>query len=59
MSSFTVFLVGFLILIGGLVYGAFLAGVPPQWIGAGAVVMLGIGIVVGAIRVLRRDERGR
>ncbi len=45
MSSFAAYLIGFLIIIAGLVYGAYLLGVPRQWIIVGVVVLLGIGLV--------------
>ena len=48
--SFAIYLVGFAILIGGLAYAASLAGVDRQWIVAGVLVLLGIGIARGAIR---------
>ncbi len=44
-QNFTIYLIGFIILIGGLAYGAFLAGVPPVWIGVGVVCLVGIGIL--------------
>jgi len=52
MSSFVTYIVGFLIIIAGLVYGAHLLGVPRHWMIVGVVVLLGIGIVkaVGTTR---------
>ncbi len=52
MSSFLAYILGFLIIIAGLVYGAHLAGVPQRWIIVGVIVLLGVGIVkaVGATR---------
>lgn len=55
MSSFALYLVGMLILIGGLAYGAFLAGLAPQWIAVGVVVLLGLGIVKAVARTRRPD----
>ena len=55
MSSFALYLVGMLVLIGGLAYGASLAGVPTQWIAVGVVVLLGIGIVGGVSKTRRKD----
>ena len=43
--SFAIYLIGFLILIGGLVYGATLLHVATHWIVVGAVVLLGLGLV--------------
>jgi hypothetical protein len=55
MSSFALYLVGMLVIIGGLAYGASLAGVPVQWIAVGVVVLLGIGIVTAVSKTRRRD----
>lgn len=55
MSSFALYLIGMLIVIGGLAYGASLAGLPTQWIAVGVVVLLGIGIVTGVSKTRRRD----
>ncbi|HVR97523.1 MAG TPA: hypothetical protein VMW27_12975 [Thermoanaerobaculia bacterium] len=44
-SSFGVYLIGFILVVVGLAYGASLAGVPPTWIGVGVIVLLGIGIL--------------
>lgn len=48
-SNFFVYLIGFVIIIGGLAWAAFMAGAPPVWIAAGALVLLGIGIL-GAVK---------
>ena len=55
VSSLSIFIVGFIILIAGLAYGANLAGVPPQWIAVGAVVLAGIGVVMGVSRTRMKD----
>ena len=55
MSSFALYLVGMLVLIGGLAYGASLAGLSTQWIAVGVVVLLGIGVVTAVSKTRRRD----
>jgi hypothetical protein len=55
MSSFSIYLVGMFVLIGGLAYGAHLAGLAPQWIAVGVVVLLGLGIVKEVSRTRRPD----
>lgn len=55
MSSLTIFIIGFIIVIGGLAYGASLAGLPPQWIAVCAVVLAGIGIVMGVSKTRMKD----
>ena len=55
VSSLAIFIIGFIILIGGLAYGANLAGMPPQWIAVCAVVLAGIGVVMGVSRTRMKD----
>jgi hypothetical protein len=55
VSSLAIFIIGFVIVIAGLAYGANLAGMPPQWIGVMAVVLAGIGIVMGVSRTRMKD----
>ena len=45
--SFGLYSIGFAIVIGGLIYAAYLLHVPAQWIAVGAVILLGIGILTG------------
>lgn len=45
MSAFMLYVLGFLILLGGLIYGAYLLNVPQTWIGVGALVMVGLGVM--------------
>jgi hypothetical protein len=56
MSSFGLYLIGFIILIAGLAYAAYLVGAPPVWIGVGAIILIGFGIISGVARTRRRDE---
>lgn len=56
MASFLLYLLGTLVLIGGLIYVAWLLHVPAVWIGAGAIVVLGLGIL-GAAKNLGRNRR--
>jgi hypothetical protein len=44
-STSAAYLVGYLIVIAGLAYAAHLAHVPTAWIGAGVLVLLGIGVL--------------
>ena len=55
MSSFALYLIGMIVVIGGLAYIAVLAHVPNQWIVGGVVVLLGLGIV-GAVTKTRRKD---
>ncbi len=55
MSSLAIWIIGFIVLIGGLAYGANLSGLSPQWIGVMCVVLAGIGIVMGVSRTRTKD----
>jgi len=54
--SFGLYILGYLIVIGGLVYGATLLHVPTRWIVVGAVVLAGLGIVTGVKATRERDS---
>lgn len=53
--SFGIYLVGYVILILGLALGANLLNVPAQWIGIGALCLIGIAIVHGVASTRQRD----
>jgi peptidoglycan/LPS O-acetylase OafA/YrhL len=53
--SFGLYAIGFAVMIGGLTYGAYLVHVPTHWIVAGAVVLLGAGILSG-VRATRQKD---
>jgi hypothetical protein len=54
--SFALYVLGYLILIGGLMFGATLMHVPTRWIVAGAIVMAGLGIVTGVKATRQKDS---
>jgi hypothetical protein len=53
--SFTIYLIGYLILIIGLAIGAHLLHMPPRWIGVGVIILAGLGILSGVARTRQRD----
>ena len=53
--SFAIYLVGTLIIVAGLVYGAHLAHVPRPWIIVAALIVLGLGIMAGAKSTRMKD----
>lgn len=55
MSAFSMYVIGFLILLAGLGYGAYLLDVPPTWIGVGALVLIGIGVMSAVSRTKMKD----
>lgn len=55
MSAFALYVFGFIVLLGGLIYGAHLLHVPQTWIIVGALVMIGFGIMSAVARTKQRD----
>ncbi|MDQ6828079.1 MAG: hypothetical protein M3081_04345 [Gemmatimonadota bacterium] len=55
MSAFGTYLLGFLILIMGLAMAAYWLNVAPMWIGIGAVVMIGLGVILATQRTKMKD----
>ena len=53
--SFVIYIVGFLLVIGGLIYGATIVHLPLHWIVVGAVVLLGAGILTGVKATRQKD----
>jgi len=55
MSSFATYLIGYLILIGGLAGAAYLLNIPTVWIVVGIVVLIGAGVLSATSRTKMRD----
>jgi hypothetical protein len=55
MSAFTLYVFGFVVLLLGLVYGAYLLHIPHAWIGVGALVMIGLGVMSAVSHTKHRD----
>jgi len=53
--SFGIYAIGFAIMIGGLMHGAYLAHMPGHWIAVGGIVLLGVGILSGVKATRQRD----
>ena len=56
--SFGLYSIGFAIVIGGLIYAAWLMHIPAHWIAVGAVVLLGVGILTGVKATRQKDPVG-
>ena len=54
--SFGLYVIGYLIVIGGLTYGATLMHVPTRWIVVGVIVLAGLGIVTGVKATRQKDS---
>ena len=53
--SFGIYVIGLIILLGGLIYGATLVHMPSHWIVMGALVVVGFGIL-SAVRATRQKD---
>jgi hypothetical protein len=56
--SFGIYSIGFVLVIGGLIYGAYLMHVPAHWIAVGAIILLGLGILTGVKATRQKDPAG-
>jgi hypothetical protein len=54
--SFGLYILGYLIVIGGLTYGATLLHVPTRWIAVGVIVLAGLGVVTGVKATRQKDS---
>jgi hypothetical protein len=55
MSSFGIYLIGFIVLAAGILFGASILGVGNQWLAVIGLVLLGLGVITGVSRTRRRD----
>lgn len=53
--SFSIYLVGYLVLIVGLGLGANMLNVPIEWIGIGALCLVGVAIIHGVTSTRQKD----
>jgi hypothetical protein len=53
--SFAIYLAGVLILLGGMIYGAALLGMPGDWIAVCSIVALGISVLTGVAVTRHKD----
>ena len=53
--SFGLYSAGFALVVGGLIYGAYLMHIPARWIAVGAIVLMGLGILTGAKTTRQKD----
>jgi hypothetical protein len=54
--SFAIYGIGFMIMIIGLIYLAHIMHIPPAYIGAGAVILVGMGILMGVQNTRQKDK---
>lgn len=53
--SFALYMVGFVVFLAGLIWGAVVAGISPVYIGIGTLIILGIGIFSAVGRTRSKD----
>lgn len=53
--SFGIYILGFLVLLGGLIYGALILHIAPHWIAVGVFVLLGLAIMKGVQATRGKD----
>lgn len=56
--SFVIYIVGAVIFMGGLIYGAVLVKIPSQWIIVGSLVVLGLAVLTGVKVTRQKDPPG-
>lgn len=55
MTNMLIYLVGTLLVVAGLAYGANRMGVNQVWIIAGALVIVGLGMMAGIVKTRQKD----
>ena len=53
--SFALYLIGFIIFIGGVAWALVTAGVPTLYVAIGSVILLGVGMFTGVARTRGKD----
>jgi len=56
--SFGIYSIGFILVISGLTYGAYLIHVPTRWIVVEVIALLGLGILKGVKATRQKDPGG-
>ena len=55
MTNFVVYLIGTLLVVAGLAYGASRMGISSVWIITGALVITGFGLMAGIVKTRHKD----
>jgi hypothetical protein len=55
MSSFVLYMIGVIIVVASLSYGASLLGLSSTWIAILALAIIGLGVMAGVSKTRRRD----
>lgn len=55
MTNMLVYLIGTLLVVAGLAYGAHRLGINHVWIIAGSLVIIGVGVMGGIVKTRQKD----
>jgi hypothetical protein len=55
MTNLIIYLIGTLLVVAGLAYAASRLGVSQAWIIAGALVIVGLGLMAGIVKTRQKD----
>jgi len=55
MTNLVIYIVGTLLVVAGLAYAATKAGIGQPWIIAGALVIVGLGLMAGIVKTRQKD----
>jgi hypothetical protein len=55
MTNLVIYLIGTLLVVAGLAYGASRVGVSQTWIVTGALVIVGLGLMGGIVKTRQKD----
>jgi hypothetical protein len=53
--SFVLYLIGFVLLTGGIAWGLVLAGVPGTYVAIACIILVGLGIITGVAKTRTKD----
>jgi hypothetical protein len=56
LSNFAIYLIGTIILAGGLALGAYKLNASPIWIFTGVIIIVGIGIMAGVLKTRQKEK---
>lgn len=55
MTNFALYMVGMVLVVGALAYGASLMGLSGTWIAIGAIALLGIGVMSAIVKTRQKE----
>jgi len=55
MTNMVIYLIGTLLVVAGLAWGAHRVGIADVWIAVGALVIIGLGLMGGIVKTRQKD----